>query len=67
MGTYGLDESEIADILEELEFESHCKGDFWRETFILGSIEYLDRLVKKGAYIYTEKAKEIKKFVKDIE
>lgn len=67
MGTYGLNESEIADIFEELEFESHCEGDFDMETFILGAIEYLWRLKKHGASIYTSKRKEINKFIKDLE
>jgi len=62
MGTYGLDKSEIADIFEELEFESHCEGDFYFETFILGAIEYLKRLKKQGAFIYSAKKKEIKEF-----
>jgi len=66
MGTYGLDEGEIADIFEDLEFEDHCEGDFYMETFILGAIEYLKRLKKKGAFIYTDKKKEIKKFEEDL-
>ena len=66
MGTYGLDESEIADIFEELEFESRCEGDFYVETFILGAIEYLKRLKKKGAFIYSDKKKIIKKFEEDL-
>ena len=67
MGTYGLNESEIADIFESLEFESHCEGDFYEETFILGAMEYLRRLRKLGAYIYTDKKKEIKKFKEVLE
>jgi len=66
MGTYGLNESEIADIFEELKFESHCEGDFYEETFILGTIEYLRRLRKKGAFIYSGKKKEIKKFKEEL-
>jgi len=67
MGTYNLDENEIADIFEELEFESHCEGDFYFETFILGAIEYIKRLKKKGMSIYSEKKKEIKNFEKELE
>jgi len=63
MGTYGLNADEIADIFEKLEFESYCEGDFYIETFILGAIKYLNRLKKKGAFIYSDKKKEIKKFV----
>jgi len=67
MGTYGLNEEEIADIFEELEVESHCEGDFYMETFILGAIEYLKRLKGKGAYIYSDKKKEIKQFEKELQ
>ncbi len=66
MGIYGLDESEIADIFEKLDFESYCEGDFYEETFILGAIEYIKRLRKIGAFIYSDKKKEIKKFKEDI-
>ena len=66
MGTYGLDEEEIADIFEELEFESSCEGDFYEETFILGAMIYLGRLRKRGAFIYTDKRKEIKKFREEL-
>ncbi len=66
MGGYGLDENEIADIFEDLEFESHCEGDFYEETFLLGAKIYIDRLRKKGAFIYTDKKKEIKKFIEEI-
>lgn len=66
MGTYNLNAYEIADIFEELEFESHCEGDFYMETFILGSIEYLERLKKQGASIHSEKKKEIKKFIQEM-
>ena len=68
MGTYGLDENEIVDIFEELEFENHCEGDFWETTFILGAIKYIRRLRKKGAYIYCDlkDRKIIKKFEEDL-
>ena len=67
MGTYNLNESEIADIFEELEFESHCEGDFYEETFILAAIEYIRRLRKQGAYIYSNKIKAIKEFTKELQ
>ena len=67
MGTYGLNAEEIADVFETLEFETHLEGDFYMETFILGAIEYLKRLKKKGAFIYSDKKKEIKKFVKELQ
>lgn len=67
MGTYNLNAEEIADILEKLEVETHCEGDFYEETFILGAIQYLKRLKMKGAYIYSEKKKEIKKFIKELQ
>lgn len=66
MGTYNLDAEEIADVFETLEFESHCEGDFYMETFILGAIEYLKRLKKRGAFIYSDKKKEIKKIVEEL-
>ena len=66
MGTYGLNEEEIADVFEELEFESNCEGDFYEETFILGAILYLKRLKKQGAFIYSDKKKEIKRFTKEL-
>ena len=62
MGTYGLNKSEIADVFEKFEIESHCEGDFDVETFILGAIEYIKRLKKKGAFIYSDKKKIIKEF-----
>ena len=67
MGTYGLNEEEIADIFEKLEFESHCEGDFHFETFILGAIEYVKRLKKKGAYIFASRINLINKFVKELQ
>lgn len=51
IGTYNLSEEEIADIFEDLEFESHCEGDFSEEIFINGAKEYLKRLRKQGAHI----------------
>ena len=57
MGTYGLNEEEIADAMEKVELESHLEGDFYMETFILGAIEYLKRLKEKGAFIYSDKKK----------
>lgn len=51
MGTYGLDAQEIADVFEQVEFESHCEGDFDEETFIDGAKEYIDRLNERGAGI----------------
>lgn len=51
MGVYILNEDEIADILEDLEFESHCEGDFSEQVFLDGAKLYLKRLRKKGAYI----------------
>ena len=67
MGTYGLNEEEIADAMEEAKVESFCEGDFYMETFILGAIIYLKRLKGQGAYIHTEKKKEIKQFKKELE
>ena len=67
MGTYGLDAGEVADAMEEAKVESFCEGDFYMETFILGAIEYLKRLKKRGAYIYSDKQKEIKKFKESLE
>jgi len=67
MGTYGLNAEEVADAMEKAEVESFCEGDFYMETFILGAIEYLKRLKKKGAYIYSDKKKEIKQFTKELE
>ncbi len=67
MGTYNLDVVEIAEAMEEAELESFCEGDFYEETFILGAIEYIRRLRKQGAFIYTHKKKQIMKFVKDME
>lgn len=61
MGTYNLDAEEIADAFEKAEVESHCEGDFYEETFILGAIVYLKRLRKQGAWIHSEKKKELKK------
>lgn len=66
MGTYGLDEGEIADVFEELEFESHLEGDFYEETFLLGAKMYIDRLRKQGASIYSDKKKVIKKFIEEL-
>jgi len=56
MGTYNLDEMDIAEIFEKLEFESNCEGDFYEETFIEGAKIYLDRLREEGAFIFSEKA-----------
>lgn len=67
MGTYGLDAGEIADAFEIAEVESHCIGDFYEETFYLGAIEYIRRLRKKKAFIYSDKKKEIKKFKEMLE
>jgi len=67
MCSYGLNAEEIADAMEKGEVESHCEGDFYEETFILGAIEYLRRLRKLGAFIYTDKKKEIKKFKEVLE
>jgi predicted cupin superfamily sugar epimerase len=67
MGTYGLNAEEIADAMEKAEVESHCEGDFYEETFIEGAKIYVDRLRERGAYIYTEKKKEIKEFIKKIQ
>jgi len=67
MGGYGLNAEEVADAMEKAEVESFCEGDFYMETFILGAIEYLKRLKKKGAYIYSDKKKEIKQFTKELE
>ncbi len=67
MGTYGLNEEEIADAMEKADVEQYCEGDFYQETFILGAIEYLNRLKEKGASIYTDKRKEIKKFTKELQ
>lgn len=61
-----LNEEEVADVFEKAEIESHCEGDFYAETFILGAIEYLKRLKKQGASIYSEKWKEIKQFEKTL-
>lgn len=63
MGTYGLNFEEVADAMEKADIDIHCEGDFYEETFILGAIEYIRRLRRKGASIYSEKRKEIKKFV----
>jgi hypothetical protein len=51
MGTYNLNEEEIADIFENLEFDVHCEGDFTEEVFIKGAKEYMKRLRKQGASI----------------
>jgi hypothetical protein len=51
MGTYQLDEQEIADVFEDVEFESRCEGDFTEHTFIEGAKEYIRRLRAQGAYI----------------
>jgi hypothetical protein len=56
MGTYVLDEDEVADVFEEVNLESHCEGDFYEEGFIKGAKIYLDRLRVKGAFIFSEKA-----------
>jgi hypothetical protein len=67
MGTYQLSSEEIADIFEDLDFESHCEGDFYEEDFILGAMRYLNNLRGKGAYIYSEKKKIIKEFKEKLE
>jgi len=51
MGLYKLDEQEIADVFESVEFESKCEGDFTEQTFLDGAREYLRRLREEGAYI----------------
>jgi len=67
MGTYGLNPEEIADKLESVDFQSNLEGDFYEETFILGAIEYIKRLRKLGAFIYTDKKKIIKKFAEELD
>jgi len=66
MGTYGLNAEEVADAMEEAKVESFCEGDFYEETFLEGAKIYIDRLRKQGAFVYTDKKKEIKKFIKEI-
>ncbi len=66
MGTYGLNEEEVADAFEEADVEQYCEGDFYAETFILGAIIYLKRLQKHGAFIYSDKKKIIKQFTKEL-
>ena len=51
MGGYILCDSEIADVFESIDFESHCEGDFSEEEFIKGAKEYLERLRERGADI----------------
>lgn len=66
MGTYGLNAEEIADAMEEAKVENFCEGDFYEEDFIEGAKIYVDRLRKQGAYIFSEKKKEIKKFIEEL-
>ena len=51
MGQYNLNAEEIADIFEELEFESHCEGDFSEKEFIEAAKIYIDRLNERNANI----------------
>ena len=51
MGTYNLNKEEIANILDDLAFESYCQGDFTEQVVIDGAKEYIKRLRKEGAYI----------------
>ncbi len=51
MGTYGLNEEEIADAMERADVEQYCEGDFTEEVFLGGAKEYLKRLRKQGANI----------------
>lgn len=51
MGTYGLNSQEIADVFEQLKFESHCEGDFSETDFIEGAKKYIKHLRKRGADI----------------
>jgi len=48
MGTYGLTAKDIQTIFEQLEFESHCEGDFSEENFIEGARLYLESLREIG-------------------
>ncbi len=66
MGTYGLNAEEVADAMEKADVESFCEGDFYEETFIEGAKIYIDRLRKKGAFIYSDKKKVIKKFMEEL-
>ena len=51
MGTYGLDEKEIANILEDAEENGKFEGDFTEEVMIEGAKLFCKRLRKHGAYI----------------
>lgn len=51
MCSYGLDKDEIADVMERLELESNCEGDFSEQVFLAGAKEYIKRLRKAGADI----------------
>jgi len=64
MGTYICSAEEIAGIMEDLNLEGNIEGDFYEEEFIKGAEEYLHRLRLQGAFIYSEKADNIKKMCK---
>lgn len=67
MGTYNLSAGEIADKLDDIEFESELDGDFCFEDFILGAIKYIEFLKVKGMSCPSKNLKLIKKFKKDLE
>ena len=51
MGTYNLSPDEIADKLEQIEFESKLEGDFTEKDFVDGAKLYIKRLRLEGAHI----------------
>lgn len=51
MGTYNLDEREIADAMEKADVDSSCEGDYTEEAFIKGAQIYINRLRRMGASI----------------
>jgi len=56
MGTYGLSAEEIADVMEDRELEWCLGGDFHEEEFLIGAKEYINRLRRNGAFIYSRLA-----------
>ena len=51
MGTYNLDDVEIADAMEKVELDNACEGDYTEKDFISGAKIYLNRLRKRGMYL----------------
>ena len=64
-GEICFEEERIADILEEAEVEGKIEGDFYEETFMEGTKIYIDRLRRKGAFIFSEVAYDKGKMCED--